>query len=103
MGGGRHEGPDKQTLKLCGRVTVQISALLGCLLLERKKDMPDFTIEYRWACGYYHDYMITPTSARKYMDKPTCTWTEEYGEERYEDDGKCPRCGGHVCSYPVAT
>jgi len=61
--------------------------------------MPDLTIEYRFICLLYHDWVTTPKQLRG--EKPACSWNQDIDGQEPDENGNCPECGGRVAVYRV--
>jgi hypothetical protein len=61
---------------------------------------PDMTRHHAWSCRVLLDHHQYRTfDSEETAPGPACTWNSEWAEEKYQDDGKCPRCGGPVKSF----
>ena len=57
--------------------------------------MPDLTIEYRWVCAPYAEWMRSRVAEDLDTEAPVCTWDQMHdGGEPV--DGRCPKCGGPI-------
>jgi hypothetical protein len=68
--------------------------------------MPDLTLENRWICVGWLNYLVLPPFLKNRTDPPPCHWNQEVdGGEPIERDGGlyCPKCGMLAKPYTVGT